>query len=262
MFGFRPARSSPPAKPVGISQQRLQVSTNSADVSRSSAFSAVPELAGLSVEEVELVDAIIERAGPTATTFLGVFKAYNDILLERGLDPHEVVYYGKLLKLGTLKGSSWKEKWDAIKVQNGYGMEPQRQPLRSGIVAHSRPGPSTILSDDLFSSASALRVSQTSETDDGSVLDGLHTFPASSTVFPSRKGYSPSDLTNNSLGLEVDEDIPRPFSTPASTHVLSRRAPHHIPEPVASTPPSYRDLPVRSNSPVFTYEKDRAATTG
>lgn len=274
MFGFRPARSSPPAKAVGFPQQRLQNSTDSADLSRSSAFSAVPELAGLLVEEVELIDAIIERAGPNATTFLTVFKAYNDILLERGLDPHEVVYYGKLLKLGTLKGSSWGEKWDAIKTQNGYGIQPQRsavkaepmpipkkQPIRSGIVAQSRPGPSTILSDDLFSSTSALRVSQNSEAEDESVSSGLHTYPASSTVFPSRKGLSPSALTNNLLGLEIDDVMPRPLSTPGPAHTLLRKAHQYLPGTVSSTPLSYRDFPSRSTSPTKKLERLTPAKT-
>ncbi|KAJ3867775.1 hypothetical protein EV359DRAFT_33800 [Lentinula novae-zelandiae] len=266
MFAFRPARSSSPPKSTTLPQQRLQASTNSEDVSRSSAFSAVPELAGMSTEEVELIEAIIERAGPTATTFLTVFKAYNDILLERGLDPHEVVYYGKLLKLGTLKGSSWKEKWDAIKVQNGYGTALQdflvpskvvvasKHPqVRSGIIVHSRPGPSTILSDDLFSSG--LRNSQVSETEDGSVVDG----PPFSTAFSSRKDPSPSDLTNNSLGLEMDEGILRPFSIPVSSHAPFRRTPrpldHDTLDPITSTPPSHRvvtrGLPTRSRSPKF-----------
>ncbi|KAJ6596838.1 hypothetical protein DFH09DRAFT_1272396 [Mycena vulgaris] len=79
-------------------------STLSADLSRSSTIS-IRELVGLSQEEVELLDAIVTRAGPSATTFPAVFTAYNAVLKERGLDPAEVVLYSKILKLGTLKGS-------------------------------------------------------------------------------------------------------------------------------------------------------------
>lgn len=86
------------------------------DISHSSATS-VPELTRLSPDEIKLLDAVIERAGPSATTFLSVFKAYNDVLSERGLDPHEVLYYGKLLKLGTMKGKNWGDKWASIKDQ-------------------------------------------------------------------------------------------------------------------------------------------------
>ncbi|KAF9069947.1 hypothetical protein BDP27DRAFT_1447443 [Rhodocollybia butyracea] len=258
MFGFRPVRSSSPAKSIAHPQQRLQLSTNQGDVSRSSTFSTVPELAGLAAEDVQLIDEIIERAGPTATTFLTIFKAYNDILLERGLDPHEVVYYGKLLKLGTLKGSSWKEKWDAIKHQNGYRTElqsavvkstatfiPKKQPSQPGIVVNSRPGPSIITNDDLFSSLSALHNSLTSETDDGSELPAYHA--------SSRR---PLDLTNNSLGLEEEEGISQSFPT-FTAQALPRRLPRpwepDMSEHVASTPPSYRvvtrNLPARSHSP-------------
>jgi protein SFI1 len=82
--------------------------------------------------DVELLDSVIERASPTATTFLPVFKAYNDILQERGIDPHEVVYYGKLLKLGTLKGKNWGDKWEMVKLQHGYGtrtLSAQKTPI-------------------------------------------------------------------------------------------------------------------------------------
>src|SRR6202011_735847 len=41
---------------------------------------------------------------------------------ERGMDPqNEVIYYGKLLKLGTLKGKSWGDKWRMVKLQQGSG---------------------------------------------------------------------------------------------------------------------------------------------
>ncbi|KAJ4488143.1 hypothetical protein J3R30DRAFT_3695788 [Lentinula aciculospora] len=266
MFGFKPARSSSPAKSTILSQQRLQASIAPEDVSRSSAFSAVPELAGLSTEEVGLIDAIIERAGPAATTFLTVFKAYNDIFLERGLDPHETIYYEKLLKLGTLKGTSWRDKWDAIKDQNGYGSGlktvavlpaarniPNKQPVSSRIVVTSRPGPSTILSDDLFSSG--IRDSQISDSEDGTIPDH-YPYPASSTVFPSRKSPSPSDLTNNSLGLKLDVHAPRSSSIPVSSTAPFRRAirplEHDTSEPLTSTPPSYRvvarGVPTRFNA--------------
>ena len=67
--------------------------------------------------DIDIIDAVIERAGPSATTFFTIFKAYSDVLKDRGLDPQEVIYYGKLLKLGTLRGKNWGEKWEAVKVQ-------------------------------------------------------------------------------------------------------------------------------------------------
>ena len=86
----------------------------------------IPELAGLSPDEVEFIDSVIQRAPATATTFLTVLKAYNDLLLERGLDPqNEVIYFGKLLKLGTVKGQTWRDKWDIIKDRHGYRALPR-----------------------------------------------------------------------------------------------------------------------------------------
>lgn len=119
MSGFRPTRASPPAKRTALPSARAG-QTAVSDISRSSAVSTT-ELQGLTPQDIEFLDAVIQRASPTATTFLTVFKAYNDILTERGMDPqNEVVYYGKLLKLGTLKAGSWGEKWRVVKMQQGY----------------------------------------------------------------------------------------------------------------------------------------------
>jgi len=117
MYQFRPTRASPPSKSFLLPDHTLDSSHT--DISRRSVVS-VPELTGLTEQEVELLDTVIQRAGYSATTFLTVFKAYNDVLNERGLDPHEVLYYGKLLKLGTLKGSSWGDKWSMVKKQYHY----------------------------------------------------------------------------------------------------------------------------------------------
>ena len=76
-----------------------------------------PELQHLSADDVDILDAVIKRAGPSATTFFTIFKAYSDVLNDRGLDPQEVIYYGKLLKLGTLKGKNWGDKWEMVKAQ-------------------------------------------------------------------------------------------------------------------------------------------------
>ncbi|KAJ7774770.1 hypothetical protein B0H16DRAFT_1303578 [Mycena metata] len=126
MSGFRPTRASPPSKLTAL-EDSLLTSTLSADLSRSSSVS-IRELIGLTHEEVDLLDAIIAHAGASATTFPAVFDAYNAVFKERGLDPSaDVVYYGKLLKLGTLKGSNWGEKWGMVKAQQGYGDRPRSQ---------------------------------------------------------------------------------------------------------------------------------------
>lgn len=88
------------------------------DLSQSVNGVVAPELQNLSKADLDILDAVIKRAGPRATTFFTVFKAYSDVLKERGLDPQEVVYYGKLLKVGTLKGKDWGDKWAVVKAQN------------------------------------------------------------------------------------------------------------------------------------------------
>ncbi|KAF9653101.1 hypothetical protein BDM02DRAFT_3159997 [Thelephora ganbajun] len=100
----------------------------------------IPELAGLSPDEVEFIDSVIQRAPATATTFLTVLKVYNGLLLERGLDPqNEVIYFGKLLKLGTVKGQTWKDKWDIIKDRHGYKTQPRSTPRPSPIPRDDAP---------------------------------------------------------------------------------------------------------------------------
>jgi len=100
----------------------------------------IPELAGLSPDEVEFIDSVIQRAPATATTFLTVLKVYNDLLLERGLDPqNEVSYFGKLLKLGTVKGQTWKDKWDIIKDRHGYKTQTRHAPRPSTIPRDDAP---------------------------------------------------------------------------------------------------------------------------
>lgn len=109
----------------GVGEPTRRISDEKALLGLSTSVS-IPELAGLSPEEVEFIDSVVQRAPATATTFLTVLKAYNDLLLERGLDPqNEVVYFGKLLKLGTVKAQTWKDKWDIIKDRYGYMSHPR-----------------------------------------------------------------------------------------------------------------------------------------
>lgn len=71
------------------------------------------------------------------------------MLNDRGLDPaNEVVYYGKLLKLGTLKGKNWGDKWDSVKERCGYVSSATaaapKKPAPAPVRAKTRPAePST-----------------------------------------------------------------------------------------------------------------------
>ncbi|THH07437.1 hypothetical protein EW145_g3380 [Phellinidium pouzarii] len=122
MSSFLPSSASPRASP----KRRLEngiPNLSSLDITVSSATSsASAALSGLSSKDVQLIDEIIERSPPSATTFLTVFKAYNEVLHERGMDAaNDVVYYKILLKLGVVKGHDWGSKWETVKVQLGYG---------------------------------------------------------------------------------------------------------------------------------------------
>lgn len=114
---FHPARASPPLRLTKAN--KAPPAPPSIDLSViSSSTVVVPELRNLSHDDINFIDAVVRRAGPLATTFPIVFKAYNDILKERGMDSGEVRYYGKLLKLGTMKGKNWGEKWEAVKREH------------------------------------------------------------------------------------------------------------------------------------------------
>ncbi|KAJ3521872.1 hypothetical protein NMY22_g12132 [Coprinellus aureogranulatus] len=124
MDRFRPLRSSPPCKP-----SKLPAELSLSEVS-SVEEPLADELRDLAQVDIELLDTVVQRAGPSANTFLTVFKAYSEVLTERGLDPHEVVYYSKLLKLGTMKGKNWGEKWARVKSQweRGQRSKPPLHP--------------------------------------------------------------------------------------------------------------------------------------
>lgn len=219
---FTPARSSTPPSTL------VQHSAIS-DISRSSALSTA-ELATLTPDEIEFLDAVISRAPTSATTFIHIFKAYNEVISERGLDAeNEVKYYKKLLKIGTLKGENWASKWRAVKAQNNYtatSMPAKAKPphhkatsqvphsqsstgrllQRLKALQHEQPvKPSESPPDDLLSRTD---ITDT-ETD-----SPLRTAPAPT------PGRSSSKLTtNNTLGLDVGSN---PGYPPSSTLALSR----------------------------------------
>ena len=226
------------------------------DVSRSSALSTA-ELTRLTPDQVEFLDAVIRRAPPSATTFIHIFKAYNDVINERGLDAeNEVEYYKKLLKIGTLKGENWASKWRAVKAQNGYTVPKQPLPRaalttlqthhlpakvtpivpqpqsstarllqRLKGLQHGRPvEPSESPQDDLFS-----------RTD---VTDTEADSPPRAIPLPGR-GRSLSELTttDNTLGLDVGPlSSHPPSSTLAPSKPTGWRWPERDPEIDKSVP--------------------------
>ncbi|KAH8117554.1 Sfi1 spindle body protein-domain-containing protein [Phellopilus nigrolimitatus] len=140
MSSFLPSRASPQASPRHRPRSGGIPNLSSIDITVSSAnTSASAALSGLSTKDVELIDEIIERSPPTATTFLTVFKAYNEVLQERGMDAaNDVIYYKILLKLGVVKGHDWGAKWETVKMQLGYVDEDDAEKATTPIPRSAR----------------------------------------------------------------------------------------------------------------------------
>ncbi|CAE6433125.1 unnamed protein product [Rhizoctonia solani] len=125
MSRFKPTRTSSPiirprsgSIPTATPAPKQQIRPPPQDISASSTRS----LQQITSSDVQVIDAIIERAPATAKAFVNVYKAYNAVLQERGLDPSEdVIYYEFLLKIGLLKGAEWGDKWASAKAQLNLG---------------------------------------------------------------------------------------------------------------------------------------------
>lgn len=275
MSGFRPTRASPPAKRTVVNGRVGPTPTS--DLSRSSAVST-SELQGLTPQDIEFIDAVIQRASPSSTTFLSVFKAYNDILNERGMDPqNEVTYYGKLLKLGTLKGGSWGDKWIMIKDQQGYeeGKGSHIEPRQPRTILRTTPmrtatrltpkGPD----DDVFTIHSHQEETETEAGDDTEIVaPQYHRTPRSILRQPLA---GPLSTATDSLG-----PYDSPPSVPSSVPPPPRRQivlpPASVPRPwdnvsdatdevrtPSTTPPSYgaavRDSHLFRQTPVINHSR-------
>ncbi|KAF7440452.1 hypothetical protein PC9H_000797 [Pleurotus ostreatus] len=234
MLDFKPTRASP-TKPSTSTKKGL--TTASSTISRASTLT-VPELANLLPQDVELLDAVVERAGANATTFLTVFKAYNDILQERGLDPNEVVYYGKLLKLGTLKGQNWQDKWAEVKRQNGFESKVRTLPVKRSTTTLRRDDESFTLfstDDGVIPSHDASDIGETRYLDTPRVFR-----QSSSPVLTSESTEDHIIKTQNHPLLRPPLQINNPT---AVKRAAPGRASRRYEEPSASrpsTPPSYR----------------------
>ncbi|KAJ7109323.1 Sfi1 spindle body protein-domain-containing protein [Mycena epipterygia] len=248
MSSFRPTRASPPSKLTTLTESLL-TSTLSTDLSRSSAVS-IHELIGLTEEDVDLLDDIIARAGPSATTFPAVFTAYNAVLKERDLDPSEVVFYGKLLKLGTLKGTNWGEKWRMVKLQQGYGGPPRSShpPARGGASKPPRDAPPRRKRVD--SPPKVLRENESTniDSDDDEAQLGVDVPQYHLLNRPAARHLTSSvysEATSASLDTRIRPLLAPPRSRPMPPpraqvwDTYTSDATEH-PGPPSNTPPSYR----------------------
>ncbi|KZT42095.1 hypothetical protein SISSUDRAFT_1042035 [Sistotremastrum suecicum HHB10207 ss-3] len=107
----------PPFEPPRASTPSRIIHSDVLDTSTTSSSSLA--LQSLSPENVEILDSIIQRA-KDENGFLYGFKAYNEVLQERGMNAaDDVVYYRMLLKVATVKGDTWGERWTRAKAQQG-----------------------------------------------------------------------------------------------------------------------------------------------
>ncbi|KAH9946207.1 uncharacterized protein BXZ73DRAFT_86381 [Epithele typhae] len=232
---------------------------------------------------IDFIEEVISRAPATASTFLTIFKAYNDVLHERGLDPqNEVVYYGKLLKIGTLKGKSWAGKWSIVKDLQGYGTKASASTKggRTTRVARTKPTPAKPTSKppvrppvlppepDTFT----LHSHQDDATQAGTGLAPVATHVSSrpcrsshdDTPRPTRLRISPVVSSANSLGLDTGPpstlvntgDALRRLAARARTAATRRWDADTATETAtqaSSIPPSY-GAAVRDDPPRIPYE--------
>lgn len=266
---FTPARASTPP---------LSYPTRSAvsDVSRSSALS-IAELATLTPDEIEFLDAVISRAPASATTFIHIFKAYNEVISERGLDAeNEVDYYKKLLKIGTLKGENWASKWRAVKAQNGYTAPSTaartRPPLHKTTPQTHLP-PSTVVSvappaqsstARLLQRLKALQHETLTEPSESAPDDLVSRADMTDTETDSlpRTAHVPTTLgrpsvkftttTDNTLGLDVGSN---PGYPPSSTLAPSKSTGWHWLE---RDPDIDKSVPFLTSTPPLTPHKPAA----
>ncbi|KAG8892585.1 hypothetical protein FRB99_002611, partial [Tulasnella sp. 403] len=137
-----------PTRPNPIMEPGPHVRVDVGQASASSTTSVL-SLATLSPQDVKVLDAIIERVPPSATSFLDVFKAYNEVLQERGLDAsQDVTFYRFLLKLGVLRGT-WNERWATVKSGGGANTSNTSGNLTiTGLSGQSRLPPVEDVTDD------------------------------------------------------------------------------------------------------------------
>ncbi len=214
----------------------------------------------LSPEDVDIIDSIILRAGPEATSWITVIKAYYDVFQDLGKEAAEDVgFYTILLKLGLIRASNWGERWSHVKDALGMvsssapsGAGPQ-QPVPSSIGSYSPPAiplrlqkmeADTFTIHSRISGSTSVIPNPKSEQERRPVRTRT-TRPTTREEVPNRRPSSLFAFTN-----------PKP---PKATHPPSHNSDDTAPNSTAFTaakPPSYRthaherDVPLSSILPV------------
>ncbi|KZV72882.1 hypothetical protein PENSPDRAFT_628005 [Peniophora sp. CONT] len=262
MSFFQPARSStPPRRPTAHtpSSRTLAPSTRSLALSDrtsttnangksfasgSSLPSVSAELSSLTREDIAFLDAVVRRCQRGASGWMALTAAYGAELEARGIDgADEVVYYAKLLKIGSVKGTSWSDKWASVKRQYGYDAPPKSTPA---LAATQQPGAARLLqrlralqhSVDESTSESVPRPfspTEATEITDTDSLDAAppHFTPAPASRFRTEPSPAPSYHTNAREATPIAKAKYDPYSRRGS--LLPPSSP---PKPTRAIPPS------------------------
>lgn len=229
--------------------------------------SAEPNFApftNISPEDAAIIDSIILRAGPEATSWIAIVKAYNDIFRELGKEAaDDVDVYTILLKLGLIRASNWGERWSHVKNTLGivsssapYGTRPQPPVPSSSTGSYSPPTIPLRLQkteEDTFTLHS--RVSGSAS------MMPPRPKPESEPTGPRTSTYAIRSTTRDQIPNRLPRSLlalanPKP---PKVTHPPSQLSDETAPNSTAFTaakPPSYRthahesDVPISSILPV------------
>lgn len=220
-----------------------------------------------------MIDAIIERAGPSVTSFVPIVKAYNDVFMDRGLDAAEdVAFYQLLLKLGIIKAANWGERWNYVKDQLSFGSGKKSR-------LESRQGTSSMMS------LSPQLITRPSRVDDEDTFT-LHSRVTESTsalpprskpvrqpalpkeevydktprvtrtipsIPPFKRAYSPSrrDSSQKSTLLVPPRLVQSAVLPPRPSPVIIDESTSHSVVLTTTRPPSYRTLAHERDLPLF-----------
>jgi len=199
--------------------------------------------ANLPPEDVNIIDSIILRAGPEATSWMAIVKSYNDVFQDIGKEAaDDVDVYTILLKLGLIRASNWGERWSHVK--DALGIVPFSAPCGA---RPEQPVPSS--STGTYSPPAIPLRPQRMEEDTFT----LHSRASgSASLVPSRPGPEP-------------ERTRRPASTnatrPTTRDGVSKRRPGSLlaltnPKPPKATqPPSHNSDETAPNSTAYTAAK-------
>lgn len=199
----------------------------------------------LPAETHALIDQIIHSLPNDAHTWDHVFTRYKAVLEEQDLDlPEDDETYASLLKLGMLRGATWKEKWSSAQrathsVSNG---------VPSLDILKARLDSLTTRDSPRYSEDPGLSRKTPDQRKYRSVADPMTSTPSRGRILPTPVPLSETPSTIHPLKQRVTflspdrSDYPSSASETEAEYLSpSLRFPRHQPEPLRhSIPPDER----------------------